>query len=281
MTIKAVQQFQLRTVIGTEKQARATLRAIKDAGYDGIELCGFLIKKMPLTVRALTWAAGMPVGNSGKLDWKQLISESGVKVVGIHEDLGSILKDPQGTVAEAQAYSTDTIVMTGMYRFDYTSKQALLGLIDRLHQAGKLLSHSGIRFLYHNHNCEFRKIEPGKTAFQFLVENTDSQYVNFEFDSYWAAETGCDVTGLMKFLGQRIKLYHINDRGTRIRGARGSILRSDSIELGYGNMNLPELLSIAQNNGVEAVVLESHRNWIDNSPVKSFQMSAAFLNTYL
>ena len=30
--------------------------------------------------------------------------------------------------------------------------------------------------------------------------------------------------------------------------------------------------------GVEAVVLESHRNWVEKSPVKSFQVSAEFLN---
>ncbi|MBM6917093.1 sugar phosphate isomerase/epimerase, partial [Gemmiger formicilis] len=29
---------------------------------------------------------------------------------------------------------------------------------------------------------------------------------------------------------------------------------------------------------VDAVILESHRNWIDGSPVKSAQVSAQFLN---
>lgn len=44
---------------------------------------------------------------------------------------------------------------------------------------------------------------------------------NFEFDSYWVAEAGCDVSGLMNFLGKRMKLYHINDRGTRVTGPTG------------------------------------------------------------
>jgi sugar phosphate isomerase/epimerase len=281
MTIKAVQQFQLRSVIGTEKRARATLKAMKEAGYDGIELNGFMIKKMPLIVQVLTTLAGMPVGRSGYLDWQRLIAESGLKVVSIHEDLGSILKNPQAIAAEAKAYGTDTIVMTGMYRFDFSNQQAVLQLAEQLNRAGQVLAESGSHFLYHNHNCEFRKVAPEKTAYQLLVERTDPQYVNFEFDSYWPAEAGCDVPGWMNYLGKRLKLYHINDRGTRVIGATGSILKSDSIELGYGNMDLKGLVRIAKNNGVEAVILESHKNWVNKSAVKSLQLSAEFMNTYV
>jgi len=32
---------------------------------------------------------------------------------------------------------------------------------------------------------------------------------------------------------------------------------------------------------VDAVILESHRNWVDGSPVKSAQVSAQFLNRIL
>jgi hypothetical protein len=31
-------------------------------------------------------------------------------------------------------------------------------------------------------------------------------------------------------------------------------------------------------NGIEAVVLESHKNWIDKDPVKSLTLSALWLN---
>ena len=43
MPIKAVQQFMLGTVLSNEQQAKETLAAMKAAGYDGIELCGFMI----------------------------------------------------------------------------------------------------------------------------------------------------------------------------------------------------------------------------------------------
>lgn len=64
-----------------------------------------------------------------------------------------------------------------------------------------------------------------------------------------------------------MKLWHINDRGTRMTGSAVTpILKTDSMELGTGNMDLEGLSAIAKKNGIEAVILESHRNWIDHSP---------------
>ena len=91
--IKAVQQFMLGTVMNNEKQTRETLRAIKEAGYDGVELCGFMIRPMGLMVRMLTRAAGMPVGKGGNPDWRTLIKESGLQVVSLHLDMGTLEQD--------------------------------------------------------------------------------------------------------------------------------------------------------------------------------------------
>ena len=75
-----------------------------------------------------------------------------------------------------------------------------------------------------------------------------------------------------------MKLWHINDRGTRLSGsAITPILKTDSMELGTGNMDLDSLMAQALAMDVDAVILESHRNWVDNSPIKSFQLSAKYL----
>ena len=79
------------------------------------------------------------------------------------------------------------------------------------------------------------------------MEETDPAYVNFEFDSYWPTEAGVDALQLMRQLGDRLRLYHINDRGSRVTGASMTpILKSDSMELGYGNMNLEALVEQAK-----------------------------------
>lgn len=59
------------------------------------------------------------------------------------------------------------------------------------------------------------------------------------------------------------------------------ILKSDSMELGYGNMNLEELVKQALDVEVDAIILESHKNWVDRSPVRSLQLSAEFLKQHM
>lgn len=279
MAKKAVQQFMLGSVLKNEDSVRQTLDAIKGAGYDGIELCGFMLHPMGFMIRMLTKAAGMPVGSGGNLPWERLIKESGLEVVSIHQDLGSVERDPAAVAEEARRFGTDTVVITGMYRFDYGSEEAVRELARRLNAAGKALKEQGIRLLYHNHNCEFLRVAPGISGYALLLAETDPENVNFEFDSYWCADCGADPLRVMDALGTRMKLWHINDRGARLAGpAMTPILKTDSAELGTGNMPLEALAEQAKRANVEAVVLESHRNWVEKSPVKSFQVSAEFLN---
>ena len=280
MMIKAVQQFMLGTVLNSEKQAKQTLNALTEAGYTGIELCDFMIHPAGLAVRLLTKAAGMPVGKGGKLNWHSLIQESGLKVVSLHYDLGTLEKDVFQAAEKAHSFGTRCIVITGMYGFDYGSEDAVRHLAQRLNTVGQVLQPHGISLLYHNHNCELRGVESGKKAYDILIDETVPGLVDFEFDSYWFAEAGADPVRWMERLGNRARLWHINDRGTRMTGkSMTPIVKSDSMELGTGNLPLDALMAQAQKCGTEAVVLESHRNWIDKSPIKSCQLSAKYLNS--
>ena len=279
MTIKAVQQFMLGTVLNNEKQARDTLQKIKAAGYDGIELCGFMIHPTGLMVRMMTKAAGMPTGNGGKLNWHSLIRESGLTVVSLHTDLGSLERDASAVAAEVKSFGTDKAVITGMYRFAYGDEAAIHDLAARLNKAGEALRKEGVQLLYHNHNCELQRVNGEKRAYDILIGETDPAFVNFEFDSYWFAEGGADPLSWMGRLGDRMKLWHINDRGSRLTGpAMTPILKTDSAELGTGNMPLEKLAEQAKANGIESVILESHRNWINKNPIDSLELSAKWLN---
>ena len=107
MVKKAVQQFMLGSVLKNETSVRETLAAIKAAGYDSIELCGFMLHPMGFMIRILTKAAGMPVGSGGNLDWEKLIKESGLNVVSVHQDLGSIERDAAAVAEEAKRFRSE------------------------------------------------------------------------------------------------------------------------------------------------------------------------------
>ena len=274
-----VQQIMLGTACKNEAAALDTLKRIKAAGYDGLELNQFMVHPSSLMVRMLTKAAGMPTGNGGKYDWHRLLSEADLTVSSFHTDLGSLERDAAVVAAEAKSYGTDTVVITGMYRFDYSDEKAVRDLAARLNKAGEALRAEGCALLYHNHNVELQRVRENVRAYDILIEETDPALVNFEFDSYWFTDGGADAIFWMKRLGSRMKLWHVADRGARQAGpSMTPILKCDSMELGTGNMNLEGLLAIARENGVEKVILESHKNWIGKDPVKSLELSARWLN---
>ena len=280
--LTGVQQIMIGSRCNSYESALSTLQSIKSAGYDGIELNDFMIKPTPFIVRLLTKFAGMPTGNGGKLDWKKLILESGLKVISLHSYLNSIEENPEAVAKEALSFGTNTVVITGMYRFDYGNASEVKKLSERLNNAGKALLPYGVKLLYHNHNVELQKISEDKTAYDVIIENTDPQYVNFELDTYWIADGGADVSALVNKLSDRMVIWHINDRGCRKKGPFITpILKEDAAELGTGNMALGTILeNVRATSKVEAIVLETHKNWIDNDPVKSLIVSAEWFRKH-
>ena len=278
---RSVQQIMIGSLCTSYDNALQVLKNIKAAGYDGIELNDFMIQKTALVVKLLTQAAGMPVGNGGSLDWHSLIEESGLEVTGLHSNLGSIQADPKAVADLAKSYGTDTVIITGMYRFDYSSEEAVLDLARQLNEAGQALQKEGIQLLYHNHNCELQHVNGSQTAYDLIVENTDPDYVNYEFDSYWMADGGANVEAIMKKLGTRMKKWHVNDRGHVQAGPYMTpILTQDATELGNGNMDLDGLYEIARANGVYTIVLETHQNWVNGDPIQSIQNSSQFIQEH-
>lgn len=280
--LRAIQQIQIGRITSTESQARDTLVRLASAGYEGIELNGFMTRPTPLFVRALTKVAGMPVGRGGRLDWPRLVAEAGLSVVALHEDLGTIESETAAVVARATGFGTRTIVVTGMYRFDYGDEDAVAQLAQRLDAVGRALAADGLRLLYHNHTAEFRRLRSDRTAFDAIVEQTDPDAVGFELDCFWAVTAGADPLVLLDALGDRVRLLHITDRGSRITGPTLTpIVKVDSVELGAGNMPIDAIVERAAALHVKAVILETHRNWIDGSPLRSAEMSAEMLRRLL
>ena len=274
----AVQQIMIGSACKDEKTTLSTLKRIKQVGYDGIELNLFMIESTPFIVRLLTKMAGMPVGKGANIYWPDMLQESRLKATSLHADLGSLENRIDEVISKARELDTNKIVITGMYRFDYGNYDDVKSLAKRLDKVGARLHESDLQLLYHNHNVEFLKVDNKYTAYEMILKDTDPDLVKVEFDSYWPAEAGVDFIPLMEQLGERLVLYHINDRGTRLKKVPITpILKSDSIELGHGNMPLKRILGLDCIKNVDAIILESHRNWVNNNPIESLEKSIAFL----
>ena len=81
---------------------------------------------------------------------------------------------------------------------------------DYFNAVGKKCAEAGILYGYHNHAHEFNKVED-KVVYDFMLENTDPNYVFFQMDVYWACMgRAYPVEYFRKYPG-RFKMLHIKD----------------------------------------------------------------------
>jgi len=80
----------------------------------------------------------------------------------------------------------------------------------QFNDAGDRARSAGLKFAFHNHNVEFRKI--GDTVpFEVLVKETDPKIVWFELDLHWAISGGADPVDLFHRYPGRFTMVHIKD----------------------------------------------------------------------
>lgn len=282
MTTFGIQQLQLGSILNNALSAEKALHELSAAGFSFIELDGFMIHKTPFIARALLSLSGMGIKRSQSLDWKTLLGKSSLFPISIHEDLKTLEENFSLVQEDIATYGPKYIVLTGLYRFPYDDEEEMGNLIVRLNRLGRKLKGEGVSFLYHNHSAEFQRVLPECSAFEMLLEGLNPDWVNFEFDSYWAIDAGADPLCWMEKLGSRMKLYHICDRGCRKKGPYMTpILKADAIELGRGSMNIDAYAEKAISLGVDAIILEQHRNYVGKDPITSARLSAEWLKKRL
>jgi len=81
---------------------------------------------------------------------------------------------------------------------------------DYYNEIGKLCAEQGLQLGYHNHSFEFKTIED-KCMYDYMIENTDPQYVFFEMDVYWATRAGASPVDYFNRYPGRFALLHIKD----------------------------------------------------------------------
>ncbi len=148
--------------------------------------------------------------------------------------------------------------------------------IDDFNRAGKILKEEfGLHFCYHNHGYEFHPHGKG-TLFDYMVKETNPQYVNFEIDILWTYFPGVDPAGLIRKYGKRFRLMHLKDLRKGVEGdmSGGTPVEND-VALGTGQLNLPEILKAARKAGIRHYYIE------DESPdyARQVPQSIAYLKS--
>ena len=138
---------------------------------------------------------------------------------------------------------------------------------DNLNKVGEEVSKAGLKFGYHNHDYSFKPLE-GKLPQDYLIENTDPNYVMFELDLCWIDVAGVDTEDHLKKYGDRYELCHIKDYTIK----DGKPLQND---LGKGTVNIKDTLNAALKSNIKYYIVEQEE--YPNSSLESLEYDAKYM----
>lgn len=130
--------------------------------------------------------------------------------------------------------------------------------VEVFNAAGKVLAENGIGLWYHAHGYEFRPYEGGKgTMFEYMMDNTNPAYVNFQMDVFWMKNPGQDPVALLKKYPTRWKSLHLKDRrvGTP-NNLNGRQDKETNVVLGTGDVGIEAVMKTAVKLGIKHYFIE-------------------------
>lgn len=128
--------------------------------------------------------------------------------------------------------------------------------------AGKVLAENGLTFAYHPHGYEFKAHESGNLL-DYIIQNTQAEYVAFEMDTYWIHFGGGNPVEWLKKYPNRWKLMHLKDmkKGTE-KNLTGNSPVNNNVPLGQGELDFPAILKTAQEVGVLHYFIEDESDGV-------------------
>ena len=205
-----LQLYSIRQLIGSaEKFAENQEKVLAD-----------LAKMGYTTVETANYGDGKLYGMAPE-DFKACVEKAGLKALSTHTTRGLSKEELQAGAAngETMKWWDECIAAhkaTGM-EYVVTPSQPTPETIKDLqtwcnyHNAiGKKCAEAGLKYGYHNHSHEFKKVED-KVMLDYMLENTNPQYVFFEMDVYWTVMGKASPVAYFKKYPGRFKLLHIKD----------------------------------------------------------------------
>lgn len=119
----------------------------------------------------------------------------------------------------------------------------------KINAIGRTMKENGLQFAYHNHCMEFAKVN-GRLIMDYLLEETDPDYVHFIPDTYWLQMGGVDPAQFLREkMNGRVDVCHFKDLGI-------TDWNPTFFEVGEGNLDLEACYESCLEIGVKAIVIE-------------------------
>lgn len=200
----------------------AGMKKIKEIGYTNLELAGYRDRKM---------------GEYDVVAYKKIVDDAGLKITSSHvnpperkytkENIAGISEFWKKTVEDHVKLGVKYLVQPGLPTIESHDDAKLV--CEVYNNAGEIAKAAGIRWGYHNHNMEFKRVmtdaekaqapspgdffhPKGDIIYDLLLTGTDPKLVFFEMDVYWTVMGQADPLDYFEKYPTRFPLLHIKDR---------------------------------------------------------------------
>lgn len=184
----AAQLYTVRAFTKTEEGIAETLKRIKDAGYDCVQVSAF----GPYRAEFL----------------RDELGKNGLSVCVTHTAYDRIVGDTENVIREHKVIGCPYIGLG--YRI-LNTQEAVDTLLREIMPAVKKIKDAGLGFVYHNHQNEFHRIDGGKRGMDMLLERTSPEEFGLLPDLYWLQYSGVNPVKFLRENRQRINIVHLKD----------------------------------------------------------------------
>jgi len=190
-------------------------------------------------------------------EFKKLCDDRGISIPSTGTGYDQLVNKTDSVVYRAKTLGAKYVMCawiphtTGSFNFENAKKA-----VDDFNKAGKILKENGLTFCYHAHGYEFWPYEDG-TLLDYIIKNTNPEYVSFEMDIMWIYFGGGDPAALLKKYGDRWKLMHVKDmkKGTK-RDLTGLTSLENDVAVGTGELDIPAIMREAKKIGIKHYFIE-------------------------
>jgi len=244
-----VQMYTIREFLKTPREINASLKRIKEIGFDLVQLSGL----GPIETDELA----------------AMLKDNGIQACGTHSpwervaeknELNKLIDEHKKLGCEQIGIGIKPV---NIYPDTY---EGYNGLIKKLNEICEKTTAAGLGFGYHNHELEFMRFN-GKCAIDRLIEECPK--MEFTLDVFWVQAGGANPCDYMDKLKNRIRILHLKDY--RVCGRQRQFA-----EIGEGNLDWPSIFSRCKQYGIPYAVIEQDADFLVD-PFESLALSRRFI----
>ncbi len=225
------QFYSIRTECKTPEALYASMKKIKDIGYEIIQISGVC----DIEAERL----------------KAYSDELSLPITCTHKPYSAIVDDTENLIKYHKTIGCPVIGIGSMGDMRHTL-EGVYKFVESMREPIKKITDAGLRFAYHNHAFEFIPVE-GKRIFDILFDELPE--ADFIQDVYWTKYAGEDIENILNKIANAGRMTNIHFKDMKCEPA------GDICACGNGIIDFAPLAKLCKSHGIENILVEQ-----DNAP---------------